>query len=339
MRGRLRVVGGDGGENTSWAEVPAEYWSRVAGDGAIPVIPQPSTPLVGEIPPYVGDSSNLDSTDSEVDTLPKKQKKPRRIPPPNPPYRTRKRGRYSMLRGLFKNTADNPVVLDDSGPAGSQPSQEEVVHDQGKTETTEKKGKKAVPRKKVTKPEEKKKKSAKQNERKTMKQNERKTVKQDEKKSAKKKEKVEDFGQTNASQILQLEEEEEIEQLIAQGTVVGEEEEQTGRRNYCSCTEDCEKAHEQQTSAGPSNPSAGPSNPSAASKTNPSASSNASANSTAPSKTTTSHGGIIRPFKPPAAISRQNPLGVEPIPGQKFTSLKNLEAAKTKMQKNMGKKN
>ena len=54
MRGRLRVVGGDGGENTSWAEVPAEYWSRVAGDGAIPVIPQPSTPLVGEIPPYVG---------------------------------------------------------------------------------------------------------------------------------------------------------------------------------------------------------------------------------------------------------------------------------------------
>ena len=129
-----------------------------------------------------------------------------------------------VLQGLFKNTADNPVVLDDSGPAGSQPSQEEVVHDQGKTETTEKKGKKAVPRKKVTKPEEKKKKSAKQNERKTMKQNERKTVKQDEKKSAKKKEKVEDFGQTNASQTLQLEEEEEIEQLIAQGTVVGEEE-------------------------------------------------------------------------------------------------------------------
>ncbi|KAL1826513.1 hypothetical protein ACET3Z_004925 [Daucus carota] len=141
MRGRLRVVGGDGGENMSWAEVFAEYWSRVAGDGAILVIPQPSTPLVGEIPPYEderverieqireereyggdghgeadgegigaggaegklksddddkvsfqGDSSNLDSTDSEVDMLPKKQKKPRRIPPPNPPYRTRKRG-------------------------------------------------------------------------------------------------------------------------------------------------------------------------------------------------------------------------------------------------------
>ena len=47
---------------------------------------------------FEGDSSNLDSTDSEVDTLPKKQKKPRRIPHPNPPYRTRKRGRYSMLR-------------------------------------------------------------------------------------------------------------------------------------------------------------------------------------------------------------------------------------------------
>ncbi|KAL1829610.1 hypothetical protein ACET3Z_008022 [Daucus carota] len=31
-------------------------------------------------------------------------KKKRRIPPPNPPFRLRKKGRYSMLRGLFKNT-------------------------------------------------------------------------------------------------------------------------------------------------------------------------------------------------------------------------------------------
>ncbi|KAK1350638.1 hypothetical protein POM88_054627 [Heracleum sosnowskyi] len=44
---------------------------------------------------FEGDSSNVDSSDSEVDILPKKKK---RIPPPNPPYRTRKRGRYSMLR-------------------------------------------------------------------------------------------------------------------------------------------------------------------------------------------------------------------------------------------------
>ncbi|KAK1354528.1 hypothetical protein POM88_047784 [Heracleum sosnowskyi] len=72
---------------------------------------------------FEGDSSNMDSNDSEVDILPKKKK---RIPPPNPPYRTRKRGRYSMLRGLFKNTEDTPIVLDDTGPNASQPSQEEV---------------------------------------------------------------------------------------------------------------------------------------------------------------------------------------------------------------------
>ncbi|KAK1380251.1 hypothetical protein POM88_026995 [Heracleum sosnowskyi] len=44
---------------------------------------------------FEGDSCNVDSSYSDVDILPKKKK---RIPPPNPPYRTRKRGRYSMLR-------------------------------------------------------------------------------------------------------------------------------------------------------------------------------------------------------------------------------------------------
>ena len=36
---------------------------------------------------WEGDSSNLDSSDSEVEKVPPKR---RRIPPPNPPYRTRK---------------------------------------------------------------------------------------------------------------------------------------------------------------------------------------------------------------------------------------------------------
>ncbi|KAK1376466.1 hypothetical protein POM88_032659 [Heracleum sosnowskyi] len=44
---------------------------------------------------FEGDSSNVNSSDSEVEILPKKKK---RIPPPNPPYMTRKKGRYSMLR-------------------------------------------------------------------------------------------------------------------------------------------------------------------------------------------------------------------------------------------------
>ena len=61
---------------------------------------------------FHGDSSNMDSSDTH---LPKSKKKKRRIPPPNPPYRARKRGRYSMLRGLFKNTEETPVVLDDAG--------------------------------------------------------------------------------------------------------------------------------------------------------------------------------------------------------------------------------
>ena len=44
---------------------------------------------------FHGDSSNLDSSESEVEPPPKKK---RRIPPPNQPFRLRKRGRYSMLR-------------------------------------------------------------------------------------------------------------------------------------------------------------------------------------------------------------------------------------------------
>ena len=45
---------------------------------------------------FIADTSNLDSTESEAPPVAKKRK--RRIPPPNPPYRTRKKGRYSMLR-------------------------------------------------------------------------------------------------------------------------------------------------------------------------------------------------------------------------------------------------
>lgn len=45
---------------------------------------------------FEGDSSNMDSSESEVEISPKKKK--RRIPPPNPPFRLRRRGRYSMLR-------------------------------------------------------------------------------------------------------------------------------------------------------------------------------------------------------------------------------------------------
>lgn len=44
---------------------------------------------------FQGDSSNLDSTDSEVEKWSKKKKI---IPPPNPPYKTTRKGRYSMLR-------------------------------------------------------------------------------------------------------------------------------------------------------------------------------------------------------------------------------------------------
>lgn len=41
------------------------------------------------------------------------------------------------------------------------------------------------------------------------------------------------------------------------------------------------------------------------------------------------HGGIIKPFRTPA----QQISGVEAVNGQKFTSLKNLDAARMKMQK------
>lgn len=45
---------------------------------------------------FHGDNSNLDSSENEVVTL--LPKRVRRIPPPNPPYRTRLRGRYFMLK-------------------------------------------------------------------------------------------------------------------------------------------------------------------------------------------------------------------------------------------------
>uniref|UniRef100_A0A164W2V7 Uncharacterized protein n=1 Tax=Daucus carota subsp. sativus TaxID=79200 RepID=A0A164W2V7_DAUCS len=54
---------------------------------------------------------------------------------------------------------------------------------------------------------------------------------------------------------------------------------------------------------------------------------------------TTSHGGIFRKFKPPAQSSSRQCLGVEPIPGQKYTSLKNLQDAGKKKQKELLKKN
>ncbi|KAK1371345.1 hypothetical protein POM88_037437 [Heracleum sosnowskyi] len=74
---------------------------------------------------FHGDSSNMDSRESEAEITPKKR---RNIPPPNPPFRLRRRGRYSMLRGLFKNTEDTPLILDDdNGPPMSQPSQDNAA--------------------------------------------------------------------------------------------------------------------------------------------------------------------------------------------------------------------
>ncbi|KAK1361055.1 hypothetical protein POM88_045529 [Heracleum sosnowskyi] len=51
----------------------------------------------------------------------------------------------------------------------------------------------------------------------------------------------------------------------------------------------------------------------------------------------TSHGGIVKPFKPPARVPFKTLLDVQPVRGQKYTSLKNLEAAKYEREKNKGK--
>ncbi|KAK1371352.1 hypothetical protein POM88_037444 [Heracleum sosnowskyi] len=49
-----------------------------------------------------------------------------------------------------------------------------------------------------------------------------------------------------------------------------------------------------------------------------------------------SHGGIVKPFKAPARVPFKTPLDVQPVRGQKYTSLKNLEAAKYEREKNKG---
>ena len=48
----------------------------------------------------------------------------------------------------------------------------------------------------------------------------------------------------------------------------------------------------------------------------------------------TTHGGIRKPYKPPS----RKVLGVESVHGQAFTTSRNLEAARRKMEKNVGKK-
>lgn len=50
-----------------------------------------------------------------------------------------------------------------------------------------------------------------------------------------------------------------------------------------------------------------------------------------------SHGGTMKPFKAPSTITSKGPLDVQPVRGQKFTSLKNLEAAAME-RKNKGNK-
>ncbi|KAK1378714.1 hypothetical protein POM88_025458 [Heracleum sosnowskyi] len=46
-----------------------------------------------------------------------------------------------------------------------------------------------------------------------------------------------------------------------------------------------------------------------------------------------SHGCIVKPFKAPARVPFKTPLDVQPVRGQKLTSLKNLEAAKYEREK------
>ncbi|KAK1397643.1 hypothetical protein POM88_007506 [Heracleum sosnowskyi] len=79
-------------------------------DGNVNEVVEEDTEDEEEKQSFHGDSSNMDSSESDC---PKPKKKVRRIPPPNPPYRARKRGRYSMPRDLFKNTEDTPVAIDE----------------------------------------------------------------------------------------------------------------------------------------------------------------------------------------------------------------------------------
>ncbi|KAK1392472.1 hypothetical protein POM88_011528 [Heracleum sosnowskyi] len=99
---------------------------------------------------FHGDSSNMDSSESDC---PKPKKKVRRIPPPNPPYRARKRCGYSMLMGLFKNTEDTPVVIDEVDEMKKSEKKNEKKADEKKSE---KKNEKKADEKKSEKKNEKK---------------------------------------------------------------------------------------------------------------------------------------------------------------------------------------
>lgn len=57
---------------------------------------------------FHGDSSNMDSSESDCPKPKKESGECHHLI-----HRAQRRGKYSMLRGLFKNTEDTPVILDD----------------------------------------------------------------------------------------------------------------------------------------------------------------------------------------------------------------------------------
>ncbi|KAK1380528.1 hypothetical protein POM88_027272 [Heracleum sosnowskyi] len=256
---------------------------------------------------FEGDSSNVDSSDSEVHILPKKKKI---IPPQNPPYRTRKMGRYSMLRGLFKNTEDKPIVLDDTGLDASQPSQEEV-DGKGKWKV---KPKNIKPRKRV-----KKKRSHESDGENEEKQVEVQVDPVDDTEQHDQVDPVEDIEHEEDHQEDLIE---DIVQKIEDSSSEDGYNSDDERMAMSSCDEEefqfpeFNKMTVQQ----------------------PNVKSSPVKYVLRSSFATATHGGIIRPFKPPTQKKGPNCMDVEAVEGQKFTSLKNLQATRSMMQKNMGKR-
>ncbi|KAK1400145.1 hypothetical protein POM88_010008 [Heracleum sosnowskyi] len=281
---------------------------------------------------FHGDSSNMDSSESDCPT----PKKVRRVPPPNPPYRARRRGRFSVLRGLFKNTEDTPVILDDT---------DDVV-------PTEKKNcdyKKVVPKKKsdsqISNHE-----ASKKSKGETSNADKHPTIIEDLMESVINEEDLQHEHDQNGQNNKSMEEDEDVineeqEPDIKQQNESKDDDEDV---NYDSATSESEydSNDERMKTDQETNKKQRDAEDAAAfkekltklQKSQRDTCAQKSVAKSALKKTkTVNHGGVVKPFKAPAQIG---PSGVEYFEtnGQNVTTLKQLQSAIRKKKSNMKKK-
>ncbi|KAK1371369.1 hypothetical protein POM88_037461 [Heracleum sosnowskyi] len=288
---------------------------------------------------FHGDSSNMDSSESEAEITPKKR---RNIPPPNPPFRLRRRGRYSMLRGLFKNTEDTPLILDDdNGPPMSQPSQDnaamtESVNEAFKETEYDAENEEDHDTEKVEEAfEEESDDPCNQDE-----SVQHGTMEFDDDKKKRQEEGVTAEAISKKVPKCTKCQEEGHNQRTCRSLV--QKDEVQNKKQKVTATDANLKDNNERTKASPLTNTHSPKRTKQLARKTVRSSPLKHGVIVVPEAKNSgtvavaSHGGIVKPFKAPARVPFKTLLDVQPVRGQKYTSLKNLEAAKYEREKNKG---